>query len=179
MSTPVRAWCLNHALYDAQNVCVLVTIVRIVIAFNIISQNQWSSAQTHISGSPDLCHLLHKPSEDRRRLVVDHAMSSLDDCTVFYIPASQWRLTATAFALTIPQPVFFARFFFCRCAASNPSGVEAWLRLGSVWWRRRAAFVHVLKSKPSCGFQEFGTHMRSFCRISIVHDPILPARHFS
>ena len=129
MSTPVREWCLNHALYDAQNVCALVTIVRIVIASNIISQNQLSSAQTHISGSPGLCHLLHKPSEDRRRLVVDHSMSSLDDCTVFYISASQWRLTATAFALTIPQPVFLLASF----SAGALQVILQVLRHGFVW----------------------------------------------
>ena len=43
-------------------------------------------------GAAGFCHLLHKPGEDLRRLIVNHAVNSFDDCAMFHMPMQQWGI---------------------------------------------------------------------------------------
>lgn len=81
--------CVDHACLLLQRLNTS-SITPVSQQFEYLSKQ--SFALVHISGVLGLCDLLLKPSEDLCHLIVDHAMNSFDDWTMFYIPTLHWSI---------------------------------------------------------------------------------------
>ena len=78
--------CVDHACLSLQRFNEF-PVTAVSQQFEHLSQQ--SFVPVHLSCAAGLCHLLHKPSEDLRRLIVDRGINSFDDCSMFHIP-TQW-----------------------------------------------------------------------------------------